>query len=101
VSQRSSLSVLQILDKLVEHGWIPLRSMAVLLGLREVRGIYQRQRGKNAIPVVQVGGTKRVYADVVVETLEKATPNKYRGDGTILSLYRDMLRRKQKEKEDR
>ena len=91
--------IIQILDRLVVHGWVPLRSLGVLLGYKEVRGIYQRQRGKNAISIIQVGGVKRVYADVVIETLEKKQPT---GDGfdpqTILARYRHML--KQKEEDD-
>ncbi len=91
------MGVLQILDKLVEHGWIPLRSMAVLLGYREVRGIYQRQKGKNAIPIIQVGGTKRVYEDVVIQTLKSVPSHKERDVIPILDLYRTTKRRQEKE----
>lgn len=73
--------------------------MAVLLGYREVRGIYQRQRGKNAISVIQVGGVKRVYKDVVVETLKNVPPKKQADAKMILDLYRTTLR-KYKEQED-
>ena len=99
MSQQEKLpSIHRILDGLVEHGWIPLRSLAVLLGYKEVRGIYQRQRGKNAISIIQVGGVKRVYTDVVVETLKKKKPV---ADGfdpqTILALYQHKIKHKEDE----
>ena len=93
-------SILMVLDTLEEHGWIPLRQMAVLLGYTTIRGIYQRQKGKNAIPVIQVGGTKRVYEDAVIEALEKLPADKLGGDGMTLKLYRDLVKRKQREKDD-
>ncbi len=81
------------MDDLVEHGWIPLRSMAVLLGHRELRGIYQRQRGKKAIPIIQVGGIKRVYGDVVLQTLRDVPSHKKRDADMILDLYRTIKRK--------
>lgn len=93
-------SVLQVLGTLEEHGWIPLRQMGVLLGYKEVRGIYQRQKGKNPISVIQVGGTKRVYEDAVIEGLEKLSADQLGGDGMILKMYRDLVKRKRREKDD-
>ncbi len=71
--------------------------MAVLLGYREVRGIYQRQRGKNAIPIIQVGGTKRVYEDVALQTLKNVPSEKKRDADMILDLYHTAKKRQEKE----
>ena len=92
-----SPGVLQALEKLAEHGWVPLRSMAVLLGYNELRGIYQRQRGRNAIPAIKVGGQYRVYEDVVIRTLEAETGYMHEHDQMVLRMYRAI---KKQEKED-
>ncbi len=59
----------EVLEDLATCGWIPLRSMSVLLGYTHATGVYSRQRGKNPIPTVLVGGTYRVYEDAVVAEL--------------------------------
>lgn len=66
--------------------------MSVLLGYTYPTGIYSRQRGKNAIPTVLVGGTYRVYAATVVETLEKHAERYPEDAEMILGMYRRMLK---------
>ncbi len=77
------------IDHLVEHGWISLRQMAILLGYNELRGIYQRQRGKNAIPTVRVGGIERVYTEDALKVLI-SSPD----DEAVLTLYRRAVKLK-------
>ncbi len=85
-----SPGVLRVLEKLSKHGWIPLRAMAALLGYNELRGIYQRQRGRNAIPTVKVGGQYRVYEDVALQLLTTSET----GDAAmILRMYRSIKKR--------
>ncbi len=86
------MSTLKVIEHLVDHGWISLRSMAVLLSMRELRGIYQRQRGRNAIPVIRVGGMDRVYAEDVVRILKKVDGDKKADADVVLSLYRTALK---------
>ena len=93
MSQEESPRVIRALEKLSEHGWVPLRAMAALLGYGELRGIYQRQRGRNAIPTIKVGGQYRVYEDVVVKTLEHAPPDKREDAQMILRMYRAIQKR--------
>lgn len=64
--------IIPILKYLREHGWIPLRSMAALLGYAHVVQIYQRQKTKHKIPVLRVGGVNRVYEDTVLAELSNA-----------------------------
>ena len=81
---------------LIDKGWIPLRQMGVLLGYKNPRGIYPRQRGPNAIPTVRIGGTIRVYAVDVLEALENV-PEKGQVDAqTLLSLYKTGLKAHQR-----
>ncbi len=61
--------------------------MSVLLGYSHPTGVYSRQRGKNAIPTVLVGGTHRVYASTVVETLEKHAERHAEDAVMILGMY--------------
>lgn len=63
------MSQMAILAGLVKKGWIPLRQMGFLLELPD-RSIYGRQRSKNPIPTIRIGGTERVYTDAVREELE-------------------------------
>ncbi len=96
----TSPGVLQALEKLSKHGWIPLRAMACLLGYNELRGIYQRQRGRNAIFTIKVGGQYRVYEDEVLRTLELVTgPQKGEDADMVLSMYR-AIKKRDKERED-
>jgi len=96
VSQEDSPGVIKALEKLSEHGWVPLRAVAALLGYNELRGIYQRQRGQNAIPTIKVGGQYRVYEDIVIKTLESAPPDKREDAQMVLRLYRAIQKREQK-----
>ena len=93
MSQEDSPGVIKALERLSEHGWVPLRAMAELLGYNELRGIYQRQRGQNAIPVIKVGGQYRVYEDVVVKTLEHVPSDKHEDAQMVLRLYRTIQKR--------
>ena len=92
----NSPGVLQALEKLSKHGWIPLLGMARLLGYNELRGIYQRQKGSNAIPTIKVGGQYRVYEDVVLRLLMTSES----GDADmVLSMYRS-IKKRDKERTD-
>ncbi len=95
----SSPGVLQALEKLSTHGWVPLRAMACLLGYNELRGIYQRQRGRNAIPTIKVGGQYRVYEDTALKTLAAETGYMREHDQMVLRMYR-MIKKRDKERED-
>ncbi len=92
----TSPGVLQALEKLSKHGWVPLRAMAALLGYNELRGIYQRQRGRNAIPTIKVGGQYRVYEDIVLQTLTTSADADAK---MVLSMYRS-IKKRDKERED-
>lgn len=86
----SDHTVNRVLGSLVAHGWVTLRSMSYLLGYAHGTGIYGRQRGKNPIPTVKVGGTYRVYEDTVIETLENAPERDQVASKTILRIYRQL-----------
>jgi len=74
--------------------------MSVLLGYAHPTGIYSRQRGKNPIATVLVGGTHRVYPDAFVEALEKQAEQQPEDAEMILSMYRRMLKQHEREKHD-
>lgn len=84
-------SILKAIEHLVGHGWVSLRQMAILLGYNELRGIYQRQRGKNRIDTVKVGGVARVYAETARKLLEDAVTKEKPGAVTILAWYKYKL----------
>lgn len=88
-----SPGVLQALEKLSKHGWIPLRAMATLLGYNELRGIYQRQRGRNAIPTIKVGGQYRVYEADAIKVLKSIDPKKREDAQMVLTMYRAIKKR--------
>ncbi len=98
----SPSGVLRTLEKLSRHGWVPLLGMARLLGYTtgSIRGIYQRQRGQNAIPTIKVGGHYRVYEADVLQTLEAARGQKREDAEMILTMYRAIKKREQREKDD-
>ncbi len=98
MSVSGPIGVMNALKCLTLRGWIPLRQMSMLLNYSTAGGIYQRQRGKNAIETVRIGGVHRVYADVVVRTLENVPSDRAEDAQMVLSLYRKML--KQKEHQD-
>ena len=69
----STTSQIFVLNTLIQRGWISLRQMGVLLGYKELRGVYARQKSPNPIPVIQIGGIARVYPEAVFEYLKSAT----------------------------
>lgn len=93
----SSSVVISTLKHLATHGWITLRSMSPLLGYTHATGIYARQRSKNPIPTIKMGGTYRVYASTVVETLEAAPELDQPAAQTFLQIYRSFLRDEQEQ----
>ncbi len=80
-------SILKAIEHLAEHGWVSLRQMAILLGYNELRGIYQRQRGKHRIDTVKVGGVERVYEDTALALMTQAIAKDKTGATTVLSAY--------------
>lgn len=64
--------------------------MSPLLGYTHATGIYRRQAGKHPIAVIRIGGTYRVYADTVIETLENAPDRDQEASQMILSLFRSL-----------
>ncbi len=70
--------------------------MASLLGYNELRGIYQRQRGRNAIPTIKVGGQYRVYEADAINVLESAEPKKRDDAQMVLTMYRTIKKRDKK-----
>ena len=84
---KASRSLVQTIEHLATHRWVSLRQMAILLGYNELRGIYQRQRGKNRIDTVRVGGVERVYEDVAIALMEQAMLKDKTGALTILRAY--------------
>lgn len=86
MSDSNNPSVLKTIDYLIQHGWIPLRRMSALLGLKHPTAIYQRQRGKHRIQTITVGGIHRVYKDDVIKTLENEPAQKQSEAQYILRL---------------
>jgi len=68
MTQRTQMSVLRVL---IERGWISLRQLGILLEKPD-RSIYGRQRGKNPVSTIRIGGVERVYTDAVVAELEES-----------------------------
>ncbi len=81
-------SITTTLSRLATRGWIPLRSMSMLLGYAHPTGIYGRQRSKNPIPTILIGGAHRVYEDVVIETLKNMPEKDQVASKTMLGIYR-------------
>ena len=67
--------------------------MSALLGYTHATGVYSRQRGRNPIPTVLVGGTHRVYEDAVVATLKKQAERQPEDAEMILTMYRQIKKR--------
>lgn len=63
----------EILQSLILSGWVPLRQAAVLLNYGELRGIYAKQRSRDPIPVIKIGGTYRLYADELFEHMSRSS----------------------------
>ncbi len=95
-----SKGVIEVLKDLAEHGWVPLRSMSALLNYSTSRGVYQRQRGNSPIETIKVGGTYRVYALAVVETLQGVSGARKASADVVLDLYRTILEQRDKENKD-
>jgi hypothetical protein len=83
---------IEVISNLIVKGWIPLRQLAVLLGYRELRGIYARQKGRNAIQTMRIGGIERVYTNDVLETLENVKESYKPEADALLALYRTGLK---------
>ncbi len=92
----STLTQLQVISTLIEQGWIPLRQMAVLMGYKTLRGIYQRQRGRNAIPTIRISGFERVYFDDVIDTLKTEPVEKRPNAQALISLLQTGLKDKER-----
>lgn len=69
--------------------------MSFLLGYAHPTGIYGRQRGKNPIPTVKMGGTHRVYKDDVIETLKNVPEEDQDAAQVFLMMYRAALKEQQ------
>lgn len=85
VNEHSSIKAIR---KLINHGWLSLRQVAILLEYGELRGIYARQRGRNKIPTVRIGGIERVCAEDIVHILENPPQDKRDSYSVLLSIYR-------------
>jgi hypothetical protein len=72
----------QVLRNLIDNGWISLRQLGVLLRAPD-RSIYGRQRTKNPIQTIRIGGIERVYPDAVKLEIQQAKTLGY-GESTIL-----------------
>ena len=94
-NQKGENRILHSLTHLARHGWVPLRSMSALLGYAHATGIYARQRGKNPIPVVKIGGTYRVYADDVLNELQNVPDCDQEASRTFIRIYRSLLKEDQ------
>ncbi len=87
--------VLQALEKLVFHGWVSLRQLSAILDYKYCTEIYQRQRGRNRIDTIKIGGNYRIFEDEVVRVL-KAEPAKKQANAQLmlrlLQTYKDKAR---------
>ena len=86
-----------VLQQLAKRGWITLRQMSPLLGYSHPTGIYGRQKSKKAISTILIGNTYRVYADVVVQTLEDAPAEDQEASRMMLHVYREALKEQEHE----
>lgn len=93
-------SVPVILNKLATRGWITLRQMGPLLGYGHPTAIYGRQKTKNPIPTIQIGCTHRVYADIVIETLNNSPPEDQEASQTMLRIYRGFKQDKEEQQDE-
>ncbi len=99
LTQKSKTEVLGVL---IRRGWVPLRQAAILLNYGELRGIYAKQRSREPIPVIKIGGQFRVYPDDLFEHMRsshKVEPAEYEA---VRTLYETGLRayRKKNNQED-
>lgn len=90
-------SQLEVVSVLIDRGWISLRQMAALLGYKELRSIYPRQKGSHAIPTIRIGGVSRVYLDDVMETLVTVREDKQPEARVLTSLISTGLKNKERE----
>lgn len=75
-----------ILSKLATQGWVPLINITTLCGYSTPVTIYQKQKGKNPIQTMRVGGTNRVYEDDVIKALKQIRDTHHAE--VILSLFK-------------
>jgi len=87
----------EVLYQLAKRGWITLRQMSPLLGYTYATGIYGRQRSSHPIATIRIGSTYRVYADVVIETLENAPDEDQEASQAMLSMYRTIKQEQENE----
>ena len=89
-----------VIRRLLENGWISLRQLGVLVNKPD-RSIYGRQKTKNPVPTIRIGGIERVYTDVVIQEIEYAKSLEAVEADVLLELIRVGLRDKErKEKKD-
>lgn len=94
------MSRMVVLKELIEHGWLPLRRVGMLLGYKDPRGVYARQKSRKPIPTVKFGKVSRVYAEDVINEMRRLVDDLPEGDRreevkTLLELYHVGLRNKQ------
>jgi len=97
INENSRGAIITALHQLVDRGWIPLRSMSCLLGYSYPSGIYGRQRSRNAITTIKVGGQYRVSVDVVLDALRHAPCQDHIATTEILHIYETILKQKTKD----
>ena len=79
---------IEIIRKLVTDGWIPLRQLGILLQVPP-RSIYGRQRTRNPIETVRVGGVDRVYLEVALVEVVKSKHLEQHEKAALLKLLRE------------
>ncbi len=63
------MNQMSAINQLIDKGWISLRQLGVLLESPS-RSIYGRQRTKNPVATIRIGGIERVYLESVKTELE-------------------------------
>lgn len=81
------MSRMKVIRQLADNGWISLRQLGVLLDLPS-RSIYGRQRTKNPVPTVRIGGIERVYTSEVISEVQNAKKMDEGERAVLLSLLR-------------
>ena len=91
------MNQMAIVSRLIDRGWISLRQLGILLETPD-RSIYGRQRTRNPVQTIRIGGTERVYLECVkselraqgriylVEIINTAIKNKEREDAKSLRI---------------
>ncbi len=95
------MSQYNVIHALLNRGWISLRQMGVLLGYKDPRGIYPRQKTERAIETMRIGGVDRVYPEAVIYALQNCPPRKAEEYTVLLELYMAGIKsKKRREKLD-